>query len=756
MVAARSSERSAVNASALADFYRLPPPIWLKNGQLADDVWTIQTENPEVRRHASIEFRFNIPIAPNRMLTDPDEWRDLLTAKQYLYYAMSGQEAWIFTASSLSEAYRGLLAVIRWRNQRGLPLMKDLTAAWFEEFCDSLKSDGFEGLVISDLRVQSLIQSWSAQDVPPPHQPTNPRVLSLLAAAHAAGFDDHRLLSQSAVAQLAKYASAHGLVLPGSVKNRLKRPTIKREYRPASLDRYLRVWARLGQLRERMTHDPLGYAPFEARADASRLARRLGSPAERTRTAPSSQVCYLVDQALRWVLLYADDIKVVWDRLSEATRDFPRPLTAVRRARLIREAWHSAAPKHFPVPKFSTDCGSRAPEENLIGEYTHLQNIWLRLLPGACAVVVAAFSARRSEEIASLRDDCIETIKGEPWLRTYAAKTLRGRERIPTTAAIVKAVEVLGWLSESARTSENRWLLQVQDPISRGGRTYAPDISKSLRSFSKQINVPPLPDGSHWNFTPHQFRRFFAVIYYYRYRDRSLTALSNYLQHYDPDSTRTYITEARVGGFLKMVDQANADAEHSRRAFHRENTRRQIFEEVALEFRVEIYRGVLNGDERIGGFGGERLRRDLEDAASHWRSRIEVGDFGGSQTTLDQVIVAFAKERSLEPNGAGHSYCSCTASPLDREGAACVSEAKRLGADPSGGRGPDLRFAYDVMCSKCPHNVQLSENRVYWEEMLQSARTTCAACPGTLLAEQMVERAKVADAHLHRCFGGEG
>lgn len=634
--------------------------------------------------------------------------------------------------------------------------MKDLTAAWFEEFCASLKSDGFEGLVKSDLRVQSLIQSWSAQNVPPPHQPTNPRVLSLLAAAHAAGFDDHRLLSQSAVEQLAKYAAVHGLVLPNSVKGRLERPTIKREYRPASLDRYLRVWARLGQLRERMTHDPLGYAPFEARSDASRLSRKLGSPARRTRTAPAPQVCYLVDHALRWVLLYADDIKAVWDRLSEATKNLPRPLTAVRRAQLIREAWHCADLKHFPMPKFATDCGPRAAEENGIAEYTHFQNIWLRLLPGACAVVVAAFSARRSEEIASLRDDCIETINGESWLRTYAAKTLRGRERIPTTAAIVKAVDVLAWLSESARTSENRWLLQVRDPTGPGSRTYTPDVSKSLKSFSKQINLPPLPDGSHWNFSPHQFRRFFAVIYYYRYRDRSLTALSNYLQHYDPDSTRTYITEARVGGFLKMVDQANADAECSRRAFHRENTRRQIFDEVSLEFRVEIYHGVLNGDERIGGFGGERLRRDLEDAASHWRSRVEVGDFGGSQATLDQMIVAFAKERSLEPNGVGHSYCSCTASPLDREAAACVSEAKRLGADPSGGRGPDLRFAYDVMCSRCPHNVQLSENRIYWEEMLQSARTSCAACPGTLLAEQMVERAKVAESHLHRCFGVGG
>lgn len=741
----------------MASFYSLSAPIWLKNGQLSDDTWTIETENPEVRRHASIELKFNIPIAPNRNLADAAEWRDLLTAKQYVYFAMSGQDAWIYTASAMNEGYRGLLAFIRWRNQRGLPAMKDLTVAWFEEFCASLKRDGLEGLMKSELTVASLIRSWSMKGVSPPHQPTNPSVFSLFAAAQAAGFDDHHLLSSGAVDLLSSYATTSGLRLPRSMRKRVERSPIKREYRSASLDRYLRVWVRLGQLRERMAHDPIGYAPFGARSEASQMARRLGSPPGRTRTAPAFQVCYLVDRALRWVLLYADDIKAVWDHLVDASASLDRPLTPVRRARLIREAWQSVDLKHFPAPSLSMVPGPTGlVQSGGLAGYSHFQNIWLRLLPGACAIVVAAFSARRCEEIASLRDDCIESVNGEPWLRTYAAKTLRGRERIPAATAVVKAVEVLGWLSATARVPGSCWLLQVNDPVGISPRTYAPDISRALRAFSTFVDVPPLPDGSEWIFAPHQFRRFFAIIYYYRYRDRSLTALSNYLQHYDPDSTRSYLTEARVGGFLKMVDLANAESERSRRAFHREKTRKESFEEVALEFRVEVYNGILNGKEHIGGFGGERVRRDLQGAISHWNSRIEVGDFGSVATTLDEVILAFAKERSLEPNGAGHSYCSCTTSPAEMEVAACLNEAKRVGAEATGQRGPDPRFAYDVICSSCPHNVQLSENRIYWEGLLQSARASCAACPGTLLAQQMVARARAAEDHLERCFSDVG
>lgn len=739
MVAAPFRSTSA-QPDWLANFYALPGPVWLKTGALRDDSWIIETENPAVKRHAAVTLRFDVPIAPGRRLNDPAEWRDLLTAKQFVYLAMCGRQPWIFTAAAMNEAYRGLLAFIRWRIQRGLPGMKDLTAAWFAEFCESLQQGGLEGLVRSEAAVAAVVLDWSERKIRPPSQPSAPNTLSLAAASAAAGFDDVRQLTPAAVRRFAEYGISCGMGVPRSAIRHCRREQ-KQSYRSASLDRYLRVWARLGQLRDEMLHDPIGHAPFETRASSSRLAARMGTPLGRTRTVPAQQVLHLIDEALRWVLLYADDVKSLSQSLARAVEEGPQSPSTVRRLRLIREAWSTAELVHMDRPQAS----SRG--------YSELQHIWLRLLPGACAIVIAAFSARRVEEIRSLRDDSIELVGDEPWLRAYVAKTLRGRERIPASTAVVKAVEVLKWLSASARSPTNRWLFQVRDPSGLSDRTFTPNISSALSAFSAIARVPTLPDGTSWRFSPHQFRRFFAIVYYYRYRDRSLTALSHYLQQNDPDSTRTYITEARVGGLLKMADVARADREQARKAYEREKLRAQDFEAVGLEFRVEVYKGVIEGTEHIGGFGGERLRRDLEQAVSYWRANLEVGEYGATASTLDELIVQFATGRTLEPSGSGHSYCSCTTSREDMAVAACVNEARSRGVEANDRRGPDLRFAYDLACSGCPHNVQLAENRAYWEELLHSAEAACDSCPGTLLAKQMTTRARAAQGHLSRCFG---
>lgn len=747
---------SEPGAAAFDEFLQRPRPAWLRNGALGDDTWLAELDNPTIRRHASTTVRFDILVAPNRRLTDPAEWQDLLTAKKYVYYALTGPNAWIRSASTLREEYLGFIAFLRWRNERGLPAMSDLTPAWFEEFCDSLKQSGVEGLVRSEAAAQAVVEQCRRTGRQPPVQQCDPTTFSLDGAAKLAGFESARQISNGAEKIFADWARKNDLQLTKSLRKRIDNGhcTENRQFCGQSLERYTRVWERLGRLREELVHDPIGHAPFQKRIDSFRLAKTLGRPLSKTPTAPGAQTCFLIDRALRWVLFYSDDLKTLVDHVRRAEVTLEHEPQC--RAELVHDIWKSSALRHV-----CADAALGVPD---IGHFdgkasnltSSLQHIFLRLLPTACAIVIAAFSARRIEEILSLRDDCIEFDEGELWLKSYIAKSLRGRERIPAPAAVAKAVDILMWLSATAREQTGtQWLVQLHDPFAKAPTVQTPNISRGLQVFALAMDVPALPDGSHWSFAPHQFRRFFAIIYYYRYRDRSLTALSQYLCHYDPDSTRSYITEARLGGFFKLVDQARVDLVQARRALAREELRLQTFEEVGLDFRLEVYRGALDGSEHLSGWAGARILSDLQRLKEEWQARLEVGDYGAEQPTFDQLLMEFASSQRLEPNGQGHSYCSCTDSEKDLSVAGCVLEAQKKDRRAQRRQGRDLRFAEDLICARCPHNVQLSENRQYWEKLIENANDTCLICPGTVLAAKMAERRQAAEEHLAHFHGAD-
>lgn len=272
---------------------------------------------------------------------------------------------------------------------------------------------------------------------------------------------------------------------------------------------------------------------------------------------------------------------------------------------------------------------------------------------------------------------------------------------------------------------------------STSSRTLKPALDRLLNSFAGMVGMPPLPDGSQWSFTPHQLRRFFAITYYYRFRDRSLTALSHYLRHNNPDSTRTYITEAKMGGLLKMVDQAKADMERARRAHRSEQTRQREFEEVGLDFRVEIFQGALAGTETLAGWAGARMFDELKRLRNEWDRRLEVGDFGADAPTLDDLITEFARSQVLEPNGQGHSYCACTASEKDTSVAACALEGRQREGIGSTRLGPDLRFAADLIQPSRQRATSASVAAVRHERKLVRYQRSDAGRQGARLARSI-------------------
>lgn len=325
--------------------------------------------------------------------------------------------------------------------------------------------------------------------------------------------------------------------------------------------------------------------------------------------------------------------------------------------------------------------------------------------------MIAAFSARRHDEIDSLRDDCITETEVGILLRSYIEKTIRDLDSIPVPYSVKVAVDVLLWLSEARRNrTGERWIVAFDEmlPVRTGKFEVQPEeversgkvqIYRALERFSAFVETPPLKDGTHWVPRPHQFRRWFGVTYYNRYRFPQLLTLAHFYRHNDPNQTRRYITERNYGGFIEEKDETRA------------RERFNAFNKAGEEFRQERFLAVAEGKETMTGFGGEFLKRELDRRVSAYSDRLEIGDDRAKEMTLIEAIAPLVKATKLEPNEQGHSYCKCGPSQLDLAQAECV----KVGQHYEGGiqDGPNPAYACDEVCGGCAHNVCFDENERY-------------------------------------------
>jgi len=264
---------------------QLAKPSWLKEGELTDNLWVIETLDPEISRKTRIQLNFDVPITgyPDaKSLSHPSFERDLVTLKLVVYYSLSPSPiGWNTQASSVELMLRKHLTFVRWRIGTGVCSNSELNSAWFNKFDRSTKLAGLEGLL--ELGSKASIFMDAVQ------------------AGHLVPVSARRdFVSARAVAQQLGVTSAGGLTKTGRAVierrfNEMKRPfteiSTKRETPiVADEDRtkqtkaaYYRPWYDLWHLRKYLAHDPIGYVPFNERTRKLRsgLRIRAGKPAVR-------------------------------------------------------------------------------------------------------------------------------------------------------------------------------------------------------------------------------------------------------------------------------------------------------------------------------------------------------------------------------------------------------------------------------------------------------------------------------------------
>lgn len=242
---------------------------------------------------------------------------------------------------------------------------------------------------------------------------------------------------------------------------------------------------------------------------------------------------------------------------------------------------------------------------------------------------------------------------------------------------------MLRYISASARlktgTSE---LFQWEAP---DGRVATIEVGRYLDDFAKLVGVPTYKarDGKgepwHWHWHPHQFRRFFAVLYFYRFDGASIEALSHHLRHFNIEMTRRYVT---------MDPEVAA-----------------LWTDVEWGYMGHIARQIVAGERSVSGAAGERIRKTARRLLDVFRRKLLI-------VTPDRIaacVVNVMQRKGMVLTPKPWVTCSC---PKTRD-AAITAACRRSEPSDSKAVGPDFANAGPTVCPKCPHGLIESTRRAH-------------------------------------------
>lgn len=343
----------------------------------------------------------------------------------------------------------------------------------------------------------------------------------------------------------------------------------------------------------------------------------------------------------------------------------------------------------------------------------------VRTMATACWIIIATFTARRLEEINELEDGCLHgDASNGRWLEIYIEKTLQRKEMIPVPLIVEKAVRVLETISADARRNTgDKLLFQWLD---NDGRARFIDVARHLDAFAEAVGVPLHNEKGRaseaWHWHPHQFRRFFAILYFYRFDGSSIEALSHHLRHFNLEMTKRYIT--------------------------RDKEVAALWTDVEWGYMGHVARAIVAGERSVSGSAGGRLSKAASRLKDKYQSLLRVALPDAAGTALKLVMMRNGMVLTPKP----WVTCSCPRTTDAAAKAAC-----RTGQPAS--VGPDFAKAGPTVCSGCPHAIiEANRERV----ILDEARHLAAACKvgsraDTLFGE--MERARLVDVTLAREAG---
>ncbi|MGR9457143.1 hypothetical protein ACU8V1_14365 [Rhizobium leguminosarum] len=412
------------------------------------------------------------------------------------------------------------------------------------------------------------------------------------------------------------------------------------------ISRITRIFDALFTLRNIMECTSISFRPFPE--GASQRAYELGKAATRTPIPPPELALRLMENSTRYLLDHSDHVIASYNEVMKIVRSGSH---VRKRAEAVRRNVNS--------------------------------------ISVACYVLIATFTARRTEEIKLLERGCLaQNGKNGWWMKVYIEKTEREETLIPVPDIVAKAVKVLRQLSGDGDGDPKGLLFDYIDPVLKRTVTLAPE--EYLNAFAASVSASEYVDRETketrtWTWLTRQFRRFFAVLFHYRYRGK-ISTLAHQLRHFDSQMTNDYVT---------------LDPENSK-----------IWLQEVWNFQVDIARDIVTGQTVYTGPMGKRLNDLVERLRRIFAEKVTVVSELAGRALVRQLRKG---QHVLTPK----RWVTCTC-PNNRKGCSKAACRKVAGYQDND-IGPDFSHAGPSVCPDCPFAMIGPENLAYIDEQVARA-----------------------------------
>jgi hypothetical protein len=592
--------------------------------------WTV-TDTLDPSKTAKISFRF--PLSDGRCLTKVP--RLYATVKEYAWWVRDARFSRIDDAKTHAAMVRNLMYAAHALTVEGIVSFAHLEPYDIDRLVEKFQH-GAGGALSASTRIEQYINSLAGNELQASSRYGG--LQNYVMRAAGAGYttlNRARLLaacnlpvsvgrSPSVAALLVRIAKENGLYASDSGSDTADDTAPAHPITTQALARFLDPIEQLYAMRRHVNAEAIAFKPFPL--GAARVAAIKGAETARTETPPPRLALHLLGRSADMVL--QSDLSSI---LSSGDR---------------RTVTDTAA---------------------------------------ACWVLIAAFSARRDDELDGLTSDSVRGNSTDGWwLRSFIGKTLQREEWIPVPSLVARAVEIMAEISRSARhLGGSDRIFQWLNPE---GKLLNFDIGRYLDEFAATVEVPPhsVKDGvpKFWHWHPHQFRRFFAILYFYRFDGASIEALSHHLRHFNIEMTRRYVT---------MDPEVAA-----------------LWTDVEWGYMGHIARQISSGERSVSGAAGARLKRSAKRLIDTFRRRLLVVSPERVGAALANIMLRKGLVLTPKP------WITCS-SPLT-QAAASVAACRRSEQLTPETIGPNFANAGPNVCSKCPHGISDPAKRRYVEE----------------------------------------
>jgi hypothetical protein len=714
-----NSEIPPTQIEVLLDLFVRPK--WLLEGEIYGPFWIVGDSNPESPKPPR-KIRFDLvifdPARPNEIchLTDPQYTILLNTIRLVLYKLRTGKYSRITSAVTQLDIAHKFTDLAQWMILNGIRRFSNLCEEDFTAFTERAVFGSGHLLNYAD-RLTNYYNCLKAagKEVPKRKSSYKSPYLNSSELLRASCVDPHAGVTDRAVVyELARIAHAENLYLsPRHCRILNEGPPKLNRRSERQVGHSLIAWFYLWLMR----HEPgdhIKFDPFE-RVSLNELSQSLGRKGGRTKTSPVRQTMELIDYSLRWVLIYGPallDLRDQFERLlAEGLYD------QARYERMRDIIADNPLPEGPASPSALTSSTKSMPSGELsFGVAAQM------FVPMACMIVIATFSARRHDEVLSIRaagprnKDCIFRDDSGLWIETYIEKTIRDWVLTPCNEVVVASVELLRrWSAPARAASTSVRLFQYKQLLANKVVSFRP--ARVLQQYVKFLPITQMSDGSSWRFTIHQLRRFFAITYYWRYQYGELASLSYHLRHIDPLITHLYVTEQDSGAIFRHINK-----EHTM----------TILTEAAL------------GERNISGPFGERFKRTVRRMLDRFRKTIRVI----SPELVEQAVERFVKRSGRRLKVFRWGYCACGTEKHQLRTARCLE-----GTDGELRVAPDLSRSGFSTCGDCPHHATEPIFETFWRgEIEETERAAADVSNPPILRESSRERVSILRVYCERSF----